>query len=108
VYNKEKDICQCPKNLPFNNGKECVACYLPQYWNLDNNLCEWCPENSVYNINQKKCIPCPDNTPITNKLKMECVACPEKYAFDSSRSKCISFEEYCPSSKVYNSDKKVC
>lgn len=36
--------CQAynPK-IPFFDGTKCIACYLPQYWDIDSNRCLYCP-----------------------------------------------------------------
>ena len=36
-------IPACPSTTPFWDGKQCVSCYLPKYWNSDNKTCESCP-----------------------------------------------------------------
>ena len=39
VYNPENQECECPADKPFDDGEQCVACYLPKYWNHDTLQC---------------------------------------------------------------------
>ena len=47
---------ECPSNTPFWDGEKCVSCYLPKYWNHDNNDCESCPSGTNYDVSIKKCL----------------------------------------------------
>lgn len=33
VFNPLSQSCECPNDLPFDNGVSCISCRLPMYWN---------------------------------------------------------------------------
>lgn len=58
---KSSDECKSLNPYtPFYDGKSCVSCYLPRYWNLENLKCEDCPSGNNYDINTKSCRVCPN------------------------------------------------
>lgn len=65
----------CPSSAPFYDGAKCVSCYLPQYWNHDNNRCENCPSGQNYDVGIKRC-----------------TTCPSGYSFDFKVYRCIEMQ----------------
>lgn len=78
-YNAAQDQClvnttsssTCP-NSTFWDGRTCVTCFLPSYWNLDTLKCENCSSGLYYNVNTRKCQTCPNGT-IFDLNKYQCV-----------------------------------
>jgi hypothetical protein len=52
----EEDLETCPSATPFFNGKGCIACKSPAFFNLGTLACELCPEGQLFSIKQKKCL----------------------------------------------------
>lgn len=46
----------CPRDRPFFNGKECIACALPAYYNIQTLICSLCPEGQGFSLAQGACI----------------------------------------------------
>ena len=82
VVNVQTRKCECPKEKPFDNGNECVTCYLPRYWNHDTKSCENCALNHVYSTTSKKCERCPEDNPVLLEGDFQCSACPKDTLFD--------------------------
>jgi hypothetical protein len=52
----------CPVSAPYWNGQACVACSLPQYWNLAINQCVYCPIGQNFYPTTNQCLACPAGT----------------------------------------------
>lgn len=39
----------CPAEKPFSNGKQCVECSSPKFYNFQSNQCEKCSNNLIFN-----------------------------------------------------------
>lgn len=45
----------CDKATPFFDGKNCIKCELPQYFNMTEKSCVTCPTDNYFNIINKQC-----------------------------------------------------
>lgn len=45
----------CPLLTPFYNNKACIACSLPNYFDLNQLLCLTCPDTLAFDISTKSC-----------------------------------------------------
>lgn len=67
-------ICECPDDHRFETPLGCIACYLPNYFDVTTQACLSCPKNQIFNPSVGKCVPCPSDRPVTNGSV--CTACP--------------------------------
>lgn len=105
VFNNDTKKCECPKNVPFDDGKECVVCYLPKFWNYNTKTCDSCPENQFYDINRLACVKCPDGTVLSG---YKCLRCPDGTFYDVNTKKCVSLERKCTSNMIWNTASNNC
>lgn len=45
----------CPQDKPFTNGVICIACVLPQFFNMENGQCQSCPNGLLFNLTTRSC-----------------------------------------------------
>lgn len=97
-------VPSCPDEAPFYNGKECVSCYLPKYWNYDTSTCETCPQPQHYDITLKQCATCEEGYRFDIK-SYGCVkiVCPDDAPFYNGQ-KCVA----CYLPKYWNLDTRAC
>lgn len=50
----EPGMTPCPSRKPYFNGT-CVACKLPSYWSVKDNVCKSCLAGNVFDVNIKSC-----------------------------------------------------
>jgi hypothetical protein len=99
----------CPPAQPFFDGAQCVACYLPKYWNLDTSKCEDCESGQHYDISEKKCVKCEDGfeysfaTHACEEKKQAAVSCPDETPLYDG-GKCVA----CPLPSFWNADSSTC
>lgn len=56
VLANDTTVQTCPKETPFFNGKQCVACQMPAYFSIQTLSCSLCPEGQGFSLVQYKCI----------------------------------------------------
>ena len=57
-YSPEDKACKCPEYRPFYTGTQCVSCYLPKYWDVLTQSCQFCPTNKYFNLENQACEYC--------------------------------------------------
>ena len=63
-YNETLKKCVCPSNAPYFDGKQCISCILPLFFNKSALKCDSCPVDQAYDIVKEICGPCPSETPV--------------------------------------------
>lgn len=103
VFTEYKGVykCVCPQEKPFFNGKSCLTCFRPQFWNQTALECQSCPPGFTYTI-ENSCVRCPLPTPL--EVNSICVACPPNSLYSLKENKCNP----CPSGKKLSSDLTYC
>ena len=53
---KNPEYETCPESTPFYNGKQCINCDSPAYFDLETYSCEFCPEGQGFSKKSHRCI----------------------------------------------------
>lgn len=59
TYSNITQKCECSDTNPYFNGRSCISCFLPNFWNRTSLSCQSCPAGSIYKFDQEVCVPCP-------------------------------------------------
>jgi hypothetical protein len=99
----------------LNIGIKCIKCFEDnQYFNIDEDQCEYCPKNTVVLLKENRCscespfvvegekCTCPKETPFLSEGK--CISCYLPRFFNYANNQCMS----CPLGKKFSTDVKNC
>lgn len=52
----DPDATPCPSTAPYYNGTFCIQCPMPKYFDIPSQSCQYCPNGTVFGLNEKACV----------------------------------------------------